>query len=831
MENYPDFDYHGITGLEPDLDSPTGELSVQNRSVQSFYYPIHYFEPLELVLSLADFDVYSSANQREAIDVALDTFKPAVSKPFFPRLLNNTATEEMILLLHPGIPLSSRPGAPPRDLAALLIEIKALIRVVAQNLPESLNLYLYDSTEDHVDPAFLVGAEVIVKRIKTKDTKQKSNWNITYLEYIGYEELNETTIVFNADFQIPVAQNAEWTLVVVAVEETFEPNVVVIIVIGKFILLVCLYISLWIFYNMRRTKMLQEVKRQADAEKAAMIVSSARATAKVEQDLNDYIAHEVRNPLAAALSACSFVKSSVCERDPLKDESSIASVREDVDIIESSLSFMNDLLRSMLDMHRAASKKIQVKFAPVDVRQDILQPVATMLYGRDMNFQVIIECPDELEVLTDRLRLKQVILNLGRNATKFVRKGFVKLGALVVDGNVRLFVADSGFGISKDRRKSLFSKFQESLDVMNQGTGMGLCLCKNMTELMSGDIWLDESYESGVEGYPGTRFIIDLKLPPLSADVCETFIPNSYLESAESFRHATIKESDGSEMTQKAGTEGLEPPVAASPAPLFDATAALSQPTTLFATTAASAQRAPLFGTTAASAQPAPLFGTSTATAQPAPLFSTIGAPSQPTPLFSDGAAPAPNTSSVANTKPAPAGGKSAASSEGEKPAHELPEALSVLFVDDDMVLRKLFTRSVRKAASGWTIKDAANGETALMMVETENFDIIFVDQYMASVEKQLLGTETTRAFRSKGVTSRICGLSANDVEHEFLRCGADFFMFKPFPCKPGELRKELHHILFSKRINPAYDKASPSQEHSDSTSQLTQSTAGEEAR
>jgi hypothetical protein len=62
------------------------------------------------------------------------------------------------------------------------------------------------------------------------------------------------------------------------------------------------------------------------------------------------------------------------------------------------------------------------------------------------------------------------------------------------------------------------------------------------------------------------------------------------------------------------------------------------------------------------------------------------------------------------------------------------------------------------------------------------------MDQYMA--------TETTRALRSKGVTARICGLSANDVEESFYEAGANSFMLKPFPCKKEHLIRELHLVM-----------------------------------
>jgi signal transduction histidine kinase len=121
---------------------------------------------------------------------------------------------------------------------------------------------------------------------------------------------------------------------------------------------------------------------------------------------------QVRNPLAAAMSACNFVSSAVNETQH-GTEASRASVREDVTVIESSLHFINDLLRNMLDMQRASSNQLQLKNAPTDVLRDVLQPIDSMLYRRDGTYEVQIECPDNLVVSTDALRLKQIVLNLG----------------------------------------------------------------------------------------------------------------------------------------------------------------------------------------------------------------------------------------------------------------------------------------------------------------------------------------------------------------------------------------------------------------------------------
>ena len=91
----------------------------------------------------------------------------------------------------------------------------------------------------------------------------------------------------------------------------------------------------------------------------------------------------------------------------------------------------------------------------------------------------------------------------------------------------------------------------------------------------------------------------------------------------------------------------------------------------------------------------------------------------------------------------------------------------------DDMMIRKMFTRSIHRCCPGWTITEAANGETALHLVDSNNYDIIFVDQYMSSTEKQLLGSETVRALRARGLSSIIVGFSANDAWDLFREAGA----------------------------------------------------------
>jgi signal transduction histidine kinase/CheY-like chemotaxis protein len=403
------------------------------------------------------------------------------------------------------------------------------------------------------------------------------------------------------------------------------------------------------------------------------VLKSAEKVAATERELNEFLAHEVRNPLSAAMAALSFVTSAINETAYISNEEFKASLQEDAQIISSSLRFIDDFLRSLLDMYRAAANKLEIKSAPTDLLKDVLEPVCSILHQRGGIVVVTVDCPENLIVATDCLRLKQIMLNLGRNSTKFVHSGFIRFRAAVVNGYVELYVEDSGPGIPVEKRGALFEKFQSSLDVSSQGTGIGLSLCENLTHLLRGDIRLDESYDSGVKDSPGARFVIRLNTPPISSE--------AILQSASKDGVFTKSKSD-----------------------------------------------------------------------------------------------------------------------DVDSKIVELPENLSILFVDDDLVLRKLFSRSVAKTAPTWKIQEAANGETALELVDSEPYDLIFMDQYMTSTEKQMLGTDTVRALRAKGYKNRICGLSANDMEQTFISAGADCFILKPIPCNRSALEGVLDGILSSSR-------------------------------
>ena len=194
----------------------------------------------------------------------------------------------------------------------------------------------------------------------------------------------------------------------------------------------------------------------------------------------EYLSHEVRNPLASALTACSFLETAFDKmlkpgEPAARDAKDMLHVKEDLNVVKSSLTFINDLLRSLLDLSKIENKQMTLKTSPTDLLNDVIEPVATIVRRRHEAIKIEVDCPANVVVEADQMRLKQVVLNLSMNSKKFVEKGFIRLSVRVVpEKGVEISVSDSGPGIPESKRNNLFARFQESLDLMQQGTGIGL---------------------------------------------------------------------------------------------------------------------------------------------------------------------------------------------------------------------------------------------------------------------------------------------------------------------------------------------------------------------
>ena len=116
----------------------------------------------------------------------------------------------------------------------------------------------------------------------------------TNLVFVAEKELEEvrgsSKLYQEVDVQIA---NKEWTISVLALPGTYKPDFVFVLVGGFIILLATIGLAWWVYQNTNRVAKMNRLKAEAEAEKAALILESARKAADAERELNDFIAHEV----------------------------------------------------------------------------------------------------------------------------------------------------------------------------------------------------------------------------------------------------------------------------------------------------------------------------------------------------------------------------------------------------------------------------------------------------------------------------------------------------------------------------------------------------------
>lgn len=107
----------------------------------------------------------------------------------------------------------------------------------------------------------------------------------------------------------------------------------------------------------------------------------------------------------------------------------------------------------------------------------------------------------EASLISDSVRIKQVLINLVNNAIKHTKRGYIKVSYIKQDENNLVFsVKDTGIGIPKEKQKIIFDEFKQIIDPnakSDGGTGLGLAISKNIVKLIGGDIWVESTPGKG----------------------------------------------------------------------------------------------------------------------------------------------------------------------------------------------------------------------------------------------------------------------------------------------------------------------------------------------
>jgi len=213
------------------------------------------------------------------------------------------------------------------------------------------------------------------------------------------------------------------------------------------------------------------------------------------------MSHELRTPLNAIIGYSEILAENAATRNDAKDE-------EDLGRIRDSGYYLLDLINEILDISKIEAGKMEIHPEHFNLKpfiDEVIQAVAPLMQVNSNEF--VIDCNAcSRPVYTDKKKLRQIILNLVSNASKFTSNGTISLTTHFVTENdrdlLRLSVTDTGIGIEQERLQHLFEPFAyaESTDDNKLGsTGLGLAISKRFCEILGGRIDANSTPGTGSE--------------------------------------------------------------------------------------------------------------------------------------------------------------------------------------------------------------------------------------------------------------------------------------------------------------------------------------------
>jgi len=292
------------------------------------------------------------------------------------------------------------------------------------------------------------------------------------------------------------------------------------------------------------------LERTAELGSALMTV---REASHAKSSFLAKMSHELRTPLNAIIGYSEL----------LSEDSTDAAVKEDLSKILSAARHLLGLINDVLDLSKIEAGKMDLYIEPLDL-WTIVQEIAGIvapLCEKHKN-TLIVECPDSIGVVhADATKLRQILLNLLSNASKFTEAGKVTMKGTraSVDGEdwIQIDISDTGIGMTAEQMGRLFQAFTQadpSTSSKYGGTGLGLAICRQFARIMGGEVTV-----SSVHGQGST---FTFRMParvrrPKAATGAQSAVPPPTEPAEKQAQDVLVIDED--ESVQKALTKILEP--------------------------------------------------------------------------------------------------------------------------------------------------------------------------------------------------------------------------------------------------------------------------------
>ena len=264
--------------------------------------------------------------------------------------------------------------------------------------------------------------------------------------------------------------------------------------------------------EMERQKKEQEKKYQAQLEeqnrKLEIALQHEGAANRAKREFLFNMSHDIRTPMNAIIGFTSLAATHIDNKEQVLDY---------LKKISTSSQHLLSLINDVLDMSRIESGKVKIEEKAVhlpDLVHDVRSIIQPNVSAKRLSLFIDTMDIEDEDIITDPLRLNQILLNILSNAIKFTPTGGMisiritqKNGAPKGRGCYEFRIKDNGIGMSEEFQKHIFEAFsrEESSTVSGiQGTGLGMSITKNIVDLLGGTIAIES------EPGKGSEFIVDL---------------------------------------------------------------------------------------------------------------------------------------------------------------------------------------------------------------------------------------------------------------------------------------------------------------------------------
>ncbi len=266
-------------------------------------------------------------------------------------------------------------------------------------------------------------------------------------------------------------------------------------------------------YHYDADELVREQEKQAGLLKDALLAAEHANHAKTAF-LNN-MSHDIRTPMNAIIGYTALAASHIDNKERVQDYLSKITV---------SSSHLLSLINDVLDMSRIESGKVTIDEKEVhlpDILHDIRTITQANISAKQLDFYIDSVDVVHEDIICDKLRLEQLMLNIISNATKFTKPGG-SVSVRIMEKPCRMAgyahyefrVKDTGIGMSEDFQEHIFEPFtrEQTATVSGiQGTGLGMAICKNIVDMMGGTIAVKSKVGVGSEFIVGVDFGINGK--------------------------------------------------------------------------------------------------------------------------------------------------------------------------------------------------------------------------------------------------------------------------------------------------------------------------------